>query len=61
MPVTPETLDFEGAQFLLIGEGMGKIEKAVEVAQNDQKRKKVKPEVELEKLEEEVCRFPNIY
>lgn len=55
MPVIPEALDFEGAQFLLIGEGLGNMEKAVEVPKKDEKHEKEKPEEELEKLEEEVC------
>lgn len=53
MPVTPETLDFVGAQFLLIGEGMGDTEKAAEMSSKDEKHDKEKPEDELEKLEEE--------
>lgn len=57
MPVTPETLDYEGAQFLLIGEGLGDINKAVEPSSKDEKHDKEKPEAELEKLEEEVSVF----
>jgi len=55
MPVTPATLDYEGAQFLLIGEGLGDVKKAVEPVAKDEKHGKEKPEEELEKLEEEVC------
>jgi hypothetical protein len=49
-------LDYEGTQFLVIGEGVdGGFGKAVDEAKKDAKDDtKEKPEEELEKLEEEV-------
>lgn len=47
-------LDYEGAQFLVMGEGMGDMEKAVEEQKKDKEDgETVKPVVEIEKLEEE--------
>lgn len=48
MPVIPEALEYEGSQFLLIGEG---VDKALEI---DGKKEEEKPADEMERLEEEV-------
>jgi hypothetical protein len=57
-PLEPELLDYEGAQALIIGEGLGDMEKAVEEQSRDKKDKgKEKPEEEIEKLEDEVSSF----
>ena len=58
-PLEPDMLDYEGAQFLLIGESMGGLGKAVEVQSQDKKdEEKAKPEEEMDKLEEEVSPIP---
>jgi len=55
MPLEPELLDYQNAQFLIIGEGMGELGRAVEEQKKDAKDdEKEKPEEEMEKLEEEV-------
>lgn len=54
-PLEPEMLNYEGAQFLIIGEGMGNMGRAVEEQSKDKKDdEKEKPEEEMEKLEDEV-------
>lgn len=59
MPLEPEHLDYEGTQFLVIGEGLGSFGKAVEEMSKDKKDDgKEKPEEEMEKLEEEVSSPP---
>jgi hypothetical protein len=52
MPLEPEVLEYEGTQFLIIGEGLGDLGKAMEA--RDEGDEKEKPSEELEKLEEEV-------
>lgn len=48
-------LDYDGAQFLIIGEGMGDLGRAVEEQSKDKKDDaKEKPVDEMDKLEEEV-------
>lgn len=60
MPLEPELLDYENTQFLVIGEGMGNVEKATEEQQRDENdEKKEAPAEEMEKLEEEVSLSPN--
>jgi hypothetical protein len=55
MPLEPELLDYEDTQFLVIGEGMGNVEKATEEQQKDENdEKKETPAEEMEKLENEV-------
>jgi hypothetical protein len=59
MPLEPELLNYQNTQFLIIGEGMGKLGRAVEEQKKDAKDdEKEKPEEEMEKLEEEVS-FPH--
>ncbi|KAG4433190.1 hypothetical protein IFR05_011325 [Cadophora sp. M221] len=54
MPLEPELLNYQNTQFLIIGEGMGEMGKAVEEMSKDAKdNEKEKPIEELEKLEEE--------
>jgi hypothetical protein len=54
-------LDYEGAQILVIGEGMDAMGRAVEEQEKDKKDDKTdKPVEEMEKLEEEVSRLPQI-
>jgi hypothetical protein len=54
-PLEPDMLDYDGAQFLIIGEGMGDLGRAVEEQNKDKKDDaKEKPVDEMEKLEEEV-------
>lgn len=55
-PLEPEFLNYEGTQFLVIGEGVdGDYGNAVDELKKDQKDEtKEKPEEELEKLEQEV-------
>ncbi|RDW73736.1 hypothetical protein BP5796_07178 [Coleophoma crateriformis] len=54
MPLEPELLDYENTQFLIIGEGLGDMTKAVEEQSKDQRdESKEKPAEEMEKLEEE--------
>ncbi len=54
MPLEPELLDYQNTQFLIIGEGLGELGRAVEEQKKDEKDdEKEKPEEELEKLEEE--------
>lgn len=58
MPLEPELLKYDGTQFLLIGEGMGELGKSVEEQKKDQQDDEtVKPEEEIEQLEEEVSVF----
>jgi len=53
-PLEPELLDYEGAQVLIIGEGLGDMGKAVEEQSRDKEDGgKERPEEEIEKLEEE--------
>lgn len=55
MPLEPELLNYDNTQFLIIGEGLGDVDKAAEEVSKDQKDDaKEKPAEELEKLEEEV-------
>jgi hypothetical protein len=55
MPLEPELLDYENTQFLIIGEGMGDVDKATEEQKEDAKDdEKDTPAEELEKLEDEV-------
>lgn len=55
MPLEPELLEYEGTQFLVIGEGMGDHGRAVEEMSKDAKNdEKTKPSEEMEMLEEEV-------
>jgi hypothetical protein len=52
--VQPKHLDYENAQFLLIGEGQGEeIKKALEPVRKDQKQGKDTPLEEIERLEHE--------
>ncbi|KAH7386491.1 hypothetical protein BKA64DRAFT_759206 [Cadophora sp. MPI-SDFR-AT-0126] len=54
MPLEPELLNYQNTQFLIIGEGIGEIGKAVEEMSKDAKdNKKEKPVEELEKLQKE--------
>ncbi|CZS95011.1 uncharacterized protein RAG0_04812 [Rhynchosporium agropyri] len=54
MPLEPALLAYQNTQFLLIGEGMGDVDNAVQEMKKDAKDdEKVKPVEELEKLEEE--------
>lgn len=55
MPLKPEVLDYDNTQILIIGEGMGSVEKATEEQEDDAKESaKDAPVEEMEKLEEEV-------
>lgn len=55
MPLEPELLDYDNAQILIIGKGMGSVEKATEEQEGDVKDgNKETPVEEMEKLEEEV-------
>ena len=59
IPLEPELLDYENTQFLVIGEGMGNVEKATEEQGKDKKdEKKEAPAEEMEKLEDEVSLRP---
>ena len=51
MPLQPKFMDYENAQFLLIGEGLGELGKAVEQQAGDEKKET--PLEEIEKLEHE--------
>ncbi|KAH7383012.1 hypothetical protein BKA64DRAFT_174554 [Cadophora sp. MPI-SDFR-AT-0126] len=54
MPLEPELLNYQNTQFLIIGEGMGEMGKAVqEMSQDAKDDTKEKPVEELEKLGEE--------
>lgn len=54
MPLVPELLDYENTQMLIIGEGMGEMDKATEEQEADKKdEKKETPSEEMDKLEEE--------
>lgn len=53
MPLQPKHLDYENAQFLLIGDGHGDLGKAMEPSEEDQDDNKETPREELEKLEDE--------
>ncbi|PBP26111.1 hypothetical protein BUE80_DR002974 [Diplocarpon rosae] len=54
MPLEPALLDYTNTQFLLIGEGMGEMDRAVEEASQDAKNdEKEKPVQEMETLEQE--------
>ncbi|KAI9758266.1 MAG: hypothetical protein M4579_003125 [Chaenotheca gracillima] len=53
MPLQPKVLDYENAQFLLIGEGIGELGKATEPSTKDQQHDKEAPKEEMEKLAEE--------
>ena len=53
MPLQPKHLDYENAQFLVIGEGSGELSKATEPQDEDEKHEKDTPLEELEKLEHE--------
>lgn len=54
MPLEPELLNYESTQFLIIGEGLGDMDKAVQEMSKDAKDDaKEKPAEEMEKLEEE--------
>ena len=58
MPLEPELLEYEGTQFLVIGEGLGDLSTATQELSKDKKDdEKENPEEEIIKLEEEV----NIY
>jgi hypothetical protein len=55
MPLEPEVLEYENTQILIIGEGMGNVEKAMEEQEEDAKDSaKDAPAEEMEKLEDEV-------
>lgn len=55
IPLEPELLDYDNTQILIIGEGMGSVEKATEEQEGDAKdSKKEAPVEEMEKLEDEV-------
>jgi len=51
MPLQPKLLDYKNTQFLLIGEGIGELGKAVEQQAGDEKKET--PLEEMEKLEHE--------
>ncbi|KAI9843553.1 MAG: hypothetical protein M1837_006229 [Sclerophora amabilis] len=53
MPLQPRLLDYENAQFLVIGEGVGELGKATEESAKDQKQEKETPLEEMETLEHE--------
>lgn len=55
-PLKPEHLDYERTQFLLIGEGQGSVEQAVQESDKDKKEDNTSPEDELNMLEEEDTR-----
>lgn len=50
MPLQPKLLDYENAQFLVIGEGIGELGKAVEQQAEDNEHDKDTPLKEMEKL-----------
>jgi hypothetical protein len=54
IPLVPEMLDYEDAQFLIIGEAFGTIEKAAEAPAEDEGKSEELPVEEIEKLEDEV-------
>jgi hypothetical protein len=55
MPLESELLDYDNTQILIIGEGMGSVEKATEEQEGDAKDGKKEATVEeIEKLEDEV-------
>jgi len=55
MPLEPELLDYNNTQILIIGEGLGSVEKATEEQEGDaEDGKKEAPVEEIEKLEDEV-------
>ena len=55
MPLEPEVLDYDNTQILIIGEGMGIVERATEEQDGDAKNSaKNAPVEEMEKLEDEV-------
>jgi hypothetical protein len=51
MPLQPKLLDYKNTQFLLIGEGIGELGKAVEQQAGDERKET--PLEEMEKLEHE--------
>ena len=53
MPLQPKHLDYENAQFIVIGEGSGELDKATEPQEKDEKHDKDTPLEEMEKLEHE--------
>ncbi|KAL8851104.1 MAG: hypothetical protein Q9221_004000 [Calogaya cf. arnoldii] len=53
MPLEPKLLDYENAQFLIIGHNEGALEKATVPQPEDQKQNKEEPKEEMEKLEHE--------
>ncbi len=53
MPLQPKLLDYVNTQFLVIGEGIGKLGKATEQQSEDEKNDKDTPLEEMEKLEHE--------
>ena len=53
MPVQPKLIDYENAQFLLIGSGADALEKATEQQPKDEKHDTDTPLEEMEKLEHE--------
>ena len=53
MPLHPKHLDYENAQFIVIGEEVGKLDKATEPQAKDEKHDKDTPLKEMEKLEHE--------
>lgn len=55
MPLLPEMLDYEGTQFLIMGEGFGELAGAAKEVEQDKKDDEKKlPEEELEDLGDEV-------
>lgn len=53
MPLQPKLLDYENTQFIVIGEGIGELDKATEQQADDEKHEKDTPLEEMEKLEHE--------
>jgi hypothetical protein len=53
MPLQPKHLDFPNTQFLIIGEGQGSADKALQPQPQDEKEGKETPMEEMEKLEGE--------
>lgn len=53
MPLQPKLLDYENTQFIVIGEGIGELDKATEQQADDEKQEKDTPLEEMEKLEHE--------
>jgi hypothetical protein len=54
MPLKPELLEYPNTQFLIIGEGMGNIDSAMQEMSKDKKDdEKEAPIEEMEKLEDE--------